>query len=100
MPGHLYCLSLAIDTGTVVNRAAASGNPLVAAHGKSANNVLTPTELFTNTLPSSARLQFEIFAASTSTCSIRGASASNSGALAISAAATGPARCALRPASS
>ena len=30
--------------------------------------------VFTNTLPSSARLQFEIFAASTSTCSIRGAS--------------------------
>ncbi len=28
-----------------LNRAAASGKPLAAAHGKSANNLLTPTEL-------------------------------------------------------
>src|SRR6267143_2717019 len=50
--------------------------------------------------PSLDRLQCAIFAASTSTCSICGGSASNSGALAISAAAIWPARCALRPASS
>ncbi len=41
-----------------------------------------------------------IFAASTSTCSICGGSASNSAAFAINAAAIRPARCACRPASS
>ena len=43
--------------------------------------------------PSADRPQCEIFAASTSTCSICGGSASNSDALAIRAAAIGPPRC-------
>ena len=82
-----------------IRQAAASGKPVAAVHGKSANvsshdrTDRQPISLF-------SRLQCGIFAPSTSTCSICGGSASNSDALAISAAAIGPAKCALRPVSS
>src|SRR5678816_2543134 len=52
--GRAPCIAfpLAVDTGTVVHRVAASGKPLAAAHAELAHNLLKLTEVIAIQLPS------------------------------------------------